>query len=132
MGKRRRKLPPPLSDVQMEIMEVVWAQGEATVADVWKSLQGRSVSRNTIQTLMARLDDRGWLRHRSDGKTFHYQAAHPREAAQQQLVRNLVETAFGGAAEGLVMTLLDVGVSANEARRIREMIEQAANDEASR
>ena len=92
-------------------------------------LAGRGVTRNTIQTLMARLDERGWLRHRADGKTFVYRAAHPREAAQRQLVGNLVRSAFGGAADGLVMALLEEGVSADEARRIREMIDGATTGE---
>jgi len=130
MGKRRQKLPPPLSETQIEIMEIVWEQGEVTVADVWKRLaERRSVTRNTIWTLMARLDERGWLRHRPDGKTFFYRAAHPRAAAQRQLVRTLVQSAFGGAAEGLVMALLENGVTPAEARRIREMIGKAATEE---
>jgi predicted transcriptional regulator len=130
MGKRRQKLPHPLSPAQIEIMEVVWENGEVTVADVWRSLvERRKVSRNTVQTLMTRLDERGWLQHRADGKTFFYRAAHPREASQRQLARNLVQSAFGGAPEGLVMALLEDGVSPEEAQRIREMIEKAANEE---
>ena len=130
MGKRRGKLPPPLSEAQIEIMELVWERGEVTVADVWKTLADRrSLTRNTVQTLMARLDERGWLRHRADGKTFFYRAAHPRQAAQRQLLDNLIRSAFGGAAEGLVMALLENGVSPEEAQRIREMIEKAAGEE---
>ena len=130
MGKRRGKLPPPLSEAQIEIMELVWERGEVTVADVWKTLADRrSLTRNTVQTLMARLDERGWLRHRADGKTFFYRAAHPRQAAQRQLLDNLIRSAFGGAAEGLVMALLENGVSPEEAQRIREMIEEAAGEE---
>ena len=130
MGKRRGKLPPPLSEAQIEIMELVWERGEVTVADVWKTLADRrSLTRNTVQTLMARLDERGWLRHRADGKTFFYRAAHPRQAAQRQLLDNLIRSAFGGAAEGLVMALLENGVSPEEAQRIREMIEEAASEE---
>lgn len=130
MGKRRRKLPPPLSEAQFEIMEIIWERGETTVAEVWNTLaERRKVSRNTVQTLMARLDERGWLRHRMDGKTFYYRAAHPRESSQRQLVQHLVQSAFGGAAEGLVMALLANGVSAEEARRIRKMIESVENDE---
>lgn len=130
MGKRRSKLPPPLSEAQLEIMEIVWERGEASVADVWNVLsRRREVSRNTVQTMMARLDERRWLRHRADGKTFYYRAAHPREAAQQQLVSNLLQAAFGGAASGLVMALLDGGVSPEEARRIRQLIDDAAGEE---
>ena len=130
MGKRRKELPPALSEAQMEIMEIVWEQDEVTVADVWKTLADRrNVSRNTIQTLMARLDERGWLRHRAEGKTFVYSAAHRREAAQQQLVGSLIESAFGGAADGLVMALLENGVTRAEARRIRKMIDAASAEE---
>jgi predicted transcriptional regulator len=114
----------------LEIMEIVWEHGEVTVADVWKTLAvRRSLTRNTVQTLMSRLAERGWLRHRADGKTFFFRAAHPREAAQQQLLQNLLHSAFGGAADGLVMALLEKGISAEEARRIRALIDQAAGRE---
>lgn len=127
--KRNRELPPALSEAQMEIMEIVWRSEEVTVADVWKTLSDRrSVSRNTIQTLMARLDERGWLEHRAEGKTFFYRAAHQRECAQRQLVDSLVQSAFGGSADGLVMALLDNGVTEEEARRIRTMIDNATSE----
>lgn len=130
MKKRSRQLPPALSEAQMEIMEIVWQAEEVTVADVWKTLSNRrSVSRNTIQTLMARLDERGWLQHRADGKTFFYRAAHQRQAAQRQLVNGLVQSAFGGSADGLVMALLDNGVTEEEARRIRNLIENTTTEE---
>ncbi len=130
MDKRRKKLPPPLSEAQLEIMEIVWERGEVTVAAVWKTLaERRSLTRNTVQTLMSRLDNRGWLRHRADGKTFYFRAAHPQKAAQRQLLQKLIQSAFGGAAEGLVMTLLSNGVSTEEAQRIRDMIEKAASEE---
>ena len=127
MTSHHDALPPPLTEAQLEIMDIVWQRDEVTVADVWKTLaQTRDVSRNTIQTLMTRLDERGWLVHRADGNTFYYQAAHPRDAAQQDLVRKLIDSAFGGSAEGLVMTLLDSGVTPEEAARIRKRIQQAA------
>jgi predicted transcriptional regulator len=118
---------PPLSAGQWEIMQAVWDGGEVTVAEVWKALAARRpVARNTVQTLLTRLAEKGWLRCRTDGHAHRYRAAVPRAAALKGAVRRLVDTAFGGSAAELVHALLDGrGVSPAEAARIRELIERA-------
>jgi BlaI family transcriptional regulator, penicillinase repressor len=118
---------PPLSEAQMEIMDVVWNRGEATVADVWKAIGSqRKVARSTVLTMLARLQEKGWLCCDEEGHAFRYRATVPREATLGRVVRRLVDTAFGGSAERLVMALLhDRGVSKEEARRIKKMIDQA-------
>jgi predicted transcriptional regulator len=117
----------PLSEAQFEIMNLVWDRGEVTVAEVWKALTARrALARNTVQTMMVRLEEKGWLQSETQGHAFRYRAAVPREAAQGMLVRRLLDSAFGGSAEGLVMALLDGrGISRAEARRIRSLIERA-------
>ena len=111
----------------MEIMNVTWECGEVTLGDVWMELhKRRPVARNTVQTLLTRLVDKGWIEYRAEGKVFHYSAAVPRQAALSRVVQRLVDTAFKGSTEGLVVALLDgqeLGV--DEARRIRELIEEA-------
>ena len=118
---------PPLSEAQMEIMSIVWNRGEATVADVWKALGSRrKVARSTVLTMLMRLQEKGWLSCDEEGHAFRYRAAVPREATLSGMVRRLVDTAFGGSAEGLVMALLhDRGVSKEEAKRIKKMIDRA-------
>ncbi len=118
---------PPLSEAQMEIMNVVWEQGEATVSTVWKSLAARRpVARNTVQTMMVRLEEKGWLRCSNEGHAFRYRAAKPRDDFLGGMVEHLVDSAFGGSAEGLVLALLNGrGVTPEEVRRIRRMIDQA-------
>lgn len=118
---------PPLSGAQLEIMNVIWDHGEVTVAQVWKTLaERRKVARNTVQTLLARLEEKGWIEHRRDGNAYYYSACVPREATRRDLVERLLETAFEGSAEGLVMTLLrHRGVSKEEADRIRALIDEA-------
>jgi BlaI family transcriptional regulator, penicillinase repressor len=118
---------PPLSEAQMEIMNVVWNRGEATVADVWKALGSRrKLARSTVLTMLMRLQEKGWLCCDEEGHAFRYRAAVPREATLGEMVRRLVDTAFGGSAEGLVMALLhDRGVSKEEAKRIKKMIDRA-------
>jgi predicted transcriptional regulator len=116
-----------LSDAQMEIMTVIWDRpGGATVADVWKALSAkRRVARNTVQTMLVRLEDKGWLTHHEAGAGFRYVAARPRKPTLRRIVAKLVETAFAGSAESLVMALLQGrGVSKEEAERIRAMIDE--------
>ena len=118
---------PPLSPAQLEIMNVVWERGESTVAEVWKALSAqREVARNTVLTMLIRLEEKGWLRRDAEGHAHRYRAAVPREATLGTMIRDLIETAFGGSAEGLMMALLHGrGVSKEEAARIRLMIDQA-------
>jgi predicted transcriptional regulator len=118
---------PALSDAQLEIMNVVWDQQECPVSDVWKLLhERRGVSRNTVHTLMVRLEEKGWLSHREVNGAFLYRAAVSREVTQQRSVENLVETIFNGSAEGLVLALLGGGsLTKSEASRIRQLIDNA-------
>jgi predicted transcriptional regulator len=125
----KRELPP-LSEGQLEIMNVVWDRGEATVGEVWKSLcESRPVSRNTVSTIMTRLEEKGWLRQRNRGAAFSYSAAHSREKVLPTLVRRLVDGAFRGSAAGLVLALVEGGrLSADEIERIKAMLEKAERD----
>lgn len=121
---------PALSESQHEILNVVWDRGECSVADVWKILnERRGITRNTVHTLMVRLEEKGWLRHRDgDGGSggFVYSATVSREETQQRCVQRMIETVFDGSAEGLVLTLLNRGtVSKAEAERIRKLIAEA-------
>jgi BlaI family transcriptional regulator, penicillinase repressor len=124
-------LPPPLSEAQMEIMNVIWEQGECTLGEIHKTLSSqRQVTPNTIQTLLTRLVDKGWLRYRAEGKVFHYSAVFPRETTLRQVVQRLVNTAFQGSAESLVLTLLESEtLTKDKADRIRALIEKAERSE---
>ena len=99
---------PALSEGQLEILNVVWKRGEVTVGDVWTELsQRRPIARNTIQTTIVRLEDKGWLRHRADGNTFYYWATQPAHTVRRKMTRRLVDTLFHGSTEGLLLALLE-------------------------
>ena len=123
----KKQSPPPLSSAQLEIMEIVWDRGEVAVSEAWETLSAhRPVARNTVLTTLMRLEGKGWLKHRTVGRTFFYSATRPRTATVGQMVRQLVDTTFGGSAEGLVMALLENrGVTKSEADRIRAMLDEA-------
>ncbi len=116
-----------LSKAQLAVMNVIWQRGEATTTEVWEALPGkRRLARNTVQTTITRLEEKGWLAHRDVGRTFLYRAVAPKSATVGRMMRQFVETAFDGSAEGLVMALLqDPGLTAEQARRIRTLIDEA-------
>ena len=123
---RRSELPPP-TEAQLEILEILWDRGQATVGEVWKVLQARrAVARNTVQTTMSRLEERGWLKARRDGATTRYEAAAGRDGVRASLVRRMADVVFNGSTADLVMSLLERRrLSPEEARRIRDLIEKA-------
>jgi predicted transcriptional regulator len=117
----------PLTSAQLEIMDIVWERGEVGVAEIWQALcRKRPLARNTVQTTLARLQQKGWLRHRQQGNAFYYTTAQPRRRVLGGLLSRLIDTAFGGSTTGLVLTLLEESkLSPAEADRIRELIDRA-------
>jgi BlaI family penicillinase repressor len=123
MSKKSQALPE-LTPAQDEIMEIIWNRREISASDVRRELaRTRPVARNTVRTLLERMEDKGWITHREDGRTFLYSAAQPRQATIGQRVREVIDKVCGGSAEALVTALLEYrGLSSGELDRIREML----------
>jgi len=122
----------PLSPAQREIMDIIWDTGEVTASQVRKVLCGRrKVARNTVRTIIMRMELKGWLKHRVVGRTFIYTAILPKKATIGQRVVEIVDTVCDGSAETLMTALLEYrGLSKQEADRIRTMISQAKRKKA--
>lgn len=122
---------PPLSTAQREVMEVIWDQHEAGVMDVTRILNAdRPIARNTVRTLLERMEEKGWLKHRTAGRSFLYSATVPREESLGQRVLDMVDKACGGNPEKLMMALIEYrGLSDAEAQRIRSMLDAARRKE---
>jgi BlaI family penicillinase repressor len=123
----RRPTLSSLSQSQREIMEIVWDRGEVSASDVREVLAAkRDLARNTVRTLLERMEVKGWLTHREEGRTYLYAAAQPREASIGQKVLEVVEHICGGSPETLVTALLDYrGLRPDELKRIRQLLDQA-------
>jgi predicted transcriptional regulator len=114
-----------LTPAQLEIMNLFWQHGELGVAQVRQMLSSRrAIARNTVQTMLKRLADKGWLHARAQGNAFYFRAARPRKSTLRGMLGQLLDSAFGGSASGLVMALMESRrISPAEARRIRELID---------
>ena len=123
MSKRKRS--PKLTPAQLEVMTLVWESGQATVAEVWEELkQRKGLARNTVQTTLVRLEEKGYLRHRKNGNAFVYFPTHEREKTLRSMLKSLVNVAFQGSTAGLVMTLLqDEQLSDEDVKRIKALLD---------
>ena len=78
----RKSAPPPLHELESEVMEELWKAGESSVRTVMESLNKRAANPRaytTYMTVMARLDKKGLLGRRREGKTDYYAPAYTRE-----------------------------------------------------
>ncbi len=116
-----------LSLAQQEIMEIIWEQGELSAGELQQILAGRrKVARNTVRTLVERMEEKGWLIHRTVGRTFFYSAAIPRTVSVGHKIAEVVDKVCGGSPESLVAALLNYrGLDTGELKRIRQMLDEA-------
>ncbi len=116
-----------LSEAQREIMDIVWERGEVAASEVRDILgKTRSVARNTIRTLLERMEEKGWLKHREEGRTYLYSPTVPRETTVGWRVVEVLNQACGGSPEALMTALLDYrGLSKAELERVRKMLDAA-------
>jgi predicted transcriptional regulator len=107
MVRRRGKASDALTPLELQIMQVLWREGEGNVQHVQKNLPaGTDLAYTTVQTMLNVLERKGRVRRDLVGRAFEYRAAVSEEKVLGQAVRDLVERMFGGSSEGLVMNLI--------------------------
>src|SRR5438094_7597834 len=100
-----RKKTLTLTNAEHRIMEVIWAKGSATVADVVEALNGKDAY-TTILTLMTILKGKGYLSSRKEGRAFVFVPRVDRDTVARKAVHQLLSKFFAGSASELVLTLL--------------------------
>ena len=113
-----------LGDLQLRIMKVLWASGEATVADVHKALGEESgLAYTTIATMLRKMEARGLLEHRLAERSFVYRAAVEAEAVTRGMADHLLERLFEGSLADMVRHLLsNREVSREELSKLEQLI----------
>ena len=116
-----------LSDLQLDIVRVLWRRKEATAAEVQAALDAeRGLALTTISTLLSRLEKRGLVTHRAEGRTFIYRAAVTEPQVRHSMLGSLVDSVFKGDPTELVSQLLSArDLSPDDLERIRAMVEAA-------
>jgi predicted transcriptional regulator len=117
--------PPRLTAPQLEIMKVLWDRSEATVVEIQQALRAaRPLAATTIATLLSRLEKRGLVTYRTEGRQYVYRAVLQEQDARQHALVEVTEGLF----EGDVATMVSQLLSSHELRpgdlaRVKELIE---------
>ena len=113
-----------LGDLQLAIMRTLWRQGEATVADVHAALyERRGLALTTIATMLRKMEQKGVVRHRVDGRQFIYRPTVHEQDVQRTMIGDLVERLFDGDAKALLTHLVSEGeIDAEELAELQELV----------
>lgn len=119
-----------LGRLELQIMNVVWDRGKATVHDVKNALSRRKPAYSTILTMMRKLEVKGYLEHEVDGRTYVYRPLISQQAVRQGVLGDLVERLFEGSTSLLLTSLVEQNrISENELREIRKLIKERGKNE---
>ena len=123
-----RKKTLTLTNAEHRIMEVIWAKGSATVADVVEALNGKDAY-TTILTLMTILKVKGYLSSRKEGRAFVFVPRVDRDTAARKAVHQLLSKFFAGSASELVLSFLrEEELTPQELDAIRKKIKVSSED----
>lgn len=116
----------PLGELQLKVMNVIWDNGRATVADVHREISAeRRIAYTTVLTTMQALERRRMVTHETVGKAYRYAPAVSREQYTEASVDKLVGDLFEGRQEQLLCHLLGAEeVSQADVKAIRDLIGQ--------
>jgi len=115
----------PLSRRERQIMDIIYARGQATAAEVTATLPDPP-SYSAVRALLRILEQKGHLRHQQDGPRYVFLPTVSRERARRSALRNLVRTFFDGSSAQAAAALIDQAqLSDEEFDRLAAAIEKA-------
>ncbi|HKS67308.1 MAG TPA: BlaI/MecI/CopY family transcriptional regulator [Candidatus Acidoferrales bacterium] len=100
--------PKGLGQVEQMVMDFVWAHGPCSAESCREALKpARPLKESTVRTILRRLEQKGFVTHDIEGRTYIYRAAEARRNVAVRAVRNIIERFCGGSAEELVIGMVD-------------------------
>ena len=103
-----RRKSSTLTELELEIMKIVWDHDTVTVRDVYETLlKRRKVAYTTVMTMMKILEQKKYLKKNQDDRAYVYQPAQPRRQVIGAIVRDFVNRVFNGSAEPLLVHLVE-------------------------
>lgn len=114
-----------LGRVQLEIMRVLWAKGQASAREITEGLNRcEAIAHSTVQTLLRQLEAKGAVAHRRQERTFVFYPLINEASVARTEIRRLTERLFSGSTGGLVAHLLkEESISRDELDEIKRLIE---------
>ena len=116
-----------LGRLELQILNVVWKKGTATVQDVKEVLgKGRKPAYTTILAMMRKMDAKGYLEHDVEGRTFIYRAAISQKDVRYDVLNDILERLFEGSPALMVNSLVEQkGISEEDLEQIKKITSEA-------
>jgi predicted transcriptional regulator len=114
----------PFTDLENEIMRAVWKLEPCSVEAVYEVIsRTRELKETTVRTLLRRLEQKGYLRHESEGRAYLYRATEPPRSLAARAVRQIIDRFCQGSVEELVSGMIDAKVlTKDEIDRLEEFV----------
>jgi predicted transcriptional regulator len=120
--------PDPLSRRERQIMDVLYARGSATAAEVREALAD-APSYSAVRALLRILEEKGHVRHEAQGPRYVYLPQVSRERARKSALRRVVATFFEGSAAQAAAALIDSeALTKQDLARLSALIEKAKRE----
>lgn len=117
-----------LTEAELRLMKILWQRGESAVGDLVTAV-GASLAYTSVLTTVRILEQKGYVRHRQEGRAFIYSPCVAEHEASRSEVRHMMQRFFGDSRERLMLSLLgDEEVSREELERLKEAIANAIDD----
>lgn len=97
---------PDLGELEHEVMQLVWSHGPITAESVRERLK-KPLKESTVRTVLRRLEDKGYVTHTVEGRTFHFEAAEKRSAVAARAVQRIVNWFCNGSLEEVLVGMVD-------------------------
>ncbi|MFY9690079.1 MAG: BlaI/MecI/CopY family transcriptional regulator [Candidatus Acidiferrales bacterium] len=111
MTNTTTKRPKGLGEVEQMIMDHVWAHGPCSAESCREALAAkRPMKESTVRTILTRLEQKGFVSHQVEGRTYIYRAAEARQNVAVRAVKSIIDRFCGGSAEELVLGMVDHAV----------------------
>jgi BlaI family transcriptional regulator, penicillinase repressor len=119
-----------LSRRERQMMDILYARGRATAAEIHEALPD-APTYSAVRAKLRVLEEKGHVRHEEEALRYVYVPTMPRETARRSALRHVVSTFFEGSVEQAVAALLDLSAAKlddNELDRISHLIEEAKKE----
>ena len=111
MTSTHKKRPKGLGEVEQIVMDYVWANGPCSAESCREALAAtRPMKESTVRTILRRLEQKGFVTHEIEGRTYIYRAAEARQNVAVRAVKSIIDRFCGGSAEELVIGMVDNAV----------------------
>ena len=119
-----------LTEAELRLMKILWQRGESVVSDLVAAMpDGETLAYNSVLTTVRILEQKGYVDHRQEGRAFVYRPCVAEHEAGRSEVKHVLSRFFGNSRERLLLSLLgDEEISAEELQRLKEAIQNAAED----